>query len=425
MAEKTAAGLVAHARAQLGLPYVYAFWGNALTLDNITWSQRTYRDVWSSSGRFAERNARARGQIGKFKRAYDCAGLIKSYWMQENPTAIAKYVAKYDKSADGLYRCCKVSGKIGALPKDTEGVLVFIYDKARGGMRHVGLCDGKGRVIEAQGFSTGVVERPLSAGSWTHWGLLDWLEYPSTHKPEKPAIGPQASTTQAQRDFIDRVGNLALKYSVPAKILPSLTIAQAILESGWGGSRLNREGNNFFGIKAGSSWKGDRLNCKTFEHIGGKDVPDSADFRAYPSLEASVEDHAKVLGVLERYKAVRGEKDYKKACRAVLAAGYATKPSYADELIQIIEQFGLTVWDAKTAPPTPGEDIKIGDRVRFRQTGIPYLPYLPGAITIPSRLEGQVFTVNGTDIKNGAPCARLAEIVSWCVMANLEKVRDA
>ena len=181
---------MAHARAQLGFPYIYAFWGNKLTVEYIEWSQRKYMSVWNTDGRLAERDKRARGQVGKFPRAYDCAGLIKSYWMQPDANTAAKYIESKDKSAHGLYQCCKTNGKIAALPKGEAGILVFIWDGKNGHMRHVGVYDGKGRVIEAQGFSTGVIERPLSAGSWTHWGRLDWLERQASPSSEKPATAP-------------------------------------------------------------------------------------------------------------------------------------------------------------------------------------------------------------------------------------------
>ena len=148
----TAQGLVAHARAQLGLPYIYAYYGNKLTTDYNAWSQRTYHSVWASNGRLNERAKRAAGQVGKYPRAYDCAGLVKSYWMQETPTTAAKYVAAKDKSAQGLYESCKVRGTVKELPKGEAGILVFIYDAKNRRMRHVGISDGAGRVIEAQGF---------------------------------------------------------------------------------------------------------------------------------------------------------------------------------------------------------------------------------------------------------------------------------
>lgn len=59
--------------------------------------------------------------------------------------------------------------------------------------------------------------------------------------------------TQEQKKFIERVGALAAADMQKSGVLASLTIAQAILESGWGKSGLTVKGNALFGIKAGTS----------------------------------------------------------------------------------------------------------------------------------------------------------------------------
>ncbi|MCL2106490.1 MAG: glucosaminidase domain-containing protein [Oscillospiraceae bacterium] len=160
--------------------------------------------------------------------------------------------------------------------------------------------------------------------------------------------------TAEQKAFIDRVGKAT---NAGGGILPSLIIAQAILESGWGKSELAQKANALFGIKAGTGWHGRRIDKKTSEHIDGEQVEITAAFRAYDSWEESIADHGALLRSA-RYKAVQGERDYKKACRAVHVAGYATGPDYASKLIKLIEQYQLTAWDA------PGEIthvVKQGD----------------------------------------------------------------
>jgi len=181
--------------------------------------------------------------------------------------------------------------------------------------------------------------------------------------PAKPAPAPAkpaaSSITAAQKSFIDRVGKMA--QADGSGVLPSLTVAQAILESGWGTSDLALKANALFGIKAGAAWKGPRMEKKTSEHIDGKQVEVTAAFRAYSSWEESVADHGAHLRGTARYKAVVGERDYKKACRAVHAAGYATAPDYADYLIRLIEQYGLTAWDAPPVPRVITHVVKQGD----------------------------------------------------------------
>jgi len=183
-----------------------------------------------------------------------------------------------------------------------------------------------------------------------------------TPKPEpvpepepKPAPEAKKTITAAQQAFIDFVGKVA---RADRDILPSLAIAQAILESGWGTSDLARKANALFGIKAGTAWKGPRVDIKTHEHVDANRVGVTAAFRAYCSWEESIADHGKLLRA-SRYKAVLGERDYKKACRAVHAAGYATDPGYADYLIRLIERYDLTQWDA--APALREHVIQEGD----------------------------------------------------------------
>ena len=128
-------------------------------------------------------------------------------------------------------------------------------------------------------------------------------------------------------------------------ILPSVTIAQAILESGWGRSTLTVKGNALFGIKAGSGWKGKRLSLKTWEVYDGKrtDIIDA--FRAYDSWEESVADHSAFLGSLARYRNIVGNTDPEKVCRLLQQDGYATAPNYADSLIGLIGQYDLGQYD--------------------------------------------------------------------------------
>lgn len=168
--------------------------------------------------------------------------------------------------------------------------------------------------------------------------------------------------TQEQKAFIERVGALAAADMQKSGVLASLTIAQAILESGWGKSGLTVKANALFGIKAGTSWKGRVYSTKTQECYDGVNFTTvTALFRAYDSWEESVEDHSALLTGAARYKAVVGERDYKTACRAIKAAGYATDPNYTDKLIQIIESYGLTAYDgAGQAGAGGGSNITAG-----------------------------------------------------------------
>lgn len=168
--------------------------------------------------------------------------------------------------------------------------------------------------------------------------------------------------TQEQKAFIERVGNLAAADMQKSGVLASLTIAQAILESEWGKSGPTVKANALFGIKAGTNWKGRVYSTKTQECYDGVNFTTvTALFRAYNSWEESVENHSALLTGATRYKAVVGERDYKTACRAIKAAGYATNPNYADKLIQLIESYSLTAYDgAGQARAGGGSNITAG-----------------------------------------------------------------
>lgn len=145
-------------------------------------------------------------------------------------------------------------------------------------------------------------------------------------------------------DFVNEIKDGAIDAYNKYGVLPSLTLAQAILETGWGKSRI---GNNVFGIKAGSGWEGKTINCKTGEqNPDGSYYSINADFRDYDSVADSIIDHGKLL-TNDRYKPVIAASNYKEACTAVRECGYATSLDYSKNLISLVEKYGLDQWDPK------------------------------------------------------------------------------
>ena len=150
--------------------------------------------------------------------------------------------------------------------------------------------------------------------------------------------------TGSNLDFVNSIKDKAVEAYNEYGVLPSLTIAQAILESGWGKSKI---GNNIFGIKAGSNWTGKTINCQTGEqNPDGSRYTTNADFRDYDSIDDSIVDHAKLLNT-DLYKSVIEAKNYKEACTAVRECGYATSLDYSKNLISLVEMYGLDQWDPK------------------------------------------------------------------------------
>lgn len=126
-------------------------------------------------------------------------------------------------------------------------------------------------------------------------------------------------------------------------ILPSITIAQAAEETGWGKYAI---GNNIFGVKAFSDWKGKKINARTHEFYGGGKTSIDAWFRDYDSIEDCMADRGKVLSH-SRYNAVRSATNYADAAQALYTGGYATNPSYPRNLINIIKSNNLSQYDTK------------------------------------------------------------------------------
>ena len=130
-------------------------------------------------------------------------------------------------------------------------------------------------------------------------------------------------------------------------ILPSVTIAQAILESEWGDKPI---GNNLFGIKKSSDWKGKTIKKKTREQDeNGNYYTIIAEFKDYDSISDGVKDHNELLNK-PWYKPVReacDNNDPYEACRQLYKCGYATSQDYSDELIAIIDEYNLTQYDPK------------------------------------------------------------------------------
>ena len=151
-------------------------------------------------------------------------------------------------------------------------------------------------------------------------------------------------------EYLNRIKSGAIETWNKYQILPSLTGAQAALESGWGTSTLSKPPyNNNFGIKASGDWTGRTVKMPTREWNGSQYITVQADFRAYDNINDSVRDHGAFFTSTEwrrnNYSKVIGERDYIKGARALQSSGYATDPRYANKLIEIIEQYGLNKWD--------------------------------------------------------------------------------
>ncbi|MBY2479046.1 glucosaminidase domain-containing protein [Clostridioides difficile] len=152
--------------------------------------------------------------------------------------------------------------------------------------------------------------------------------------------------------FIKKLEDSAIREYIDYGILPSITIGQAILESGWGNSKLTKQSNNLFGIKADKAWKGKKVEISTSENYNDKIV---ANFRSYNSLQDSVKDHSLFLVNNKRYRkhGLFKAKDYISQAQALENAGYSTAEDkkgnriYAELLIEVIRSYNLQLIDNK------------------------------------------------------------------------------
>lgn len=190
--------------------------------------------------------------------------------------------------------------------------------------------------------------------------------------PSAPVTsGTQASAFKnlSEADVIAKVGPLFTADQKKSGILASVSLAQFILESGYGKSELAQNTNNCFGMKkslsgntwSGSSWDGKSIYTKkTQEEENGQMFTITADFRKYGCVEDSIADHSAYLlgaknGSALRYEGLNGYTDYKKAVQIIKDGGYATSSTYVSNLCSIIERWNLTKYDVTVSTaPTDG-----------------------------------------------------------------------
>ena len=167
--------------------------------------------------------------------------------------------------------------------------------------------------------------------------------------------------------FFEILKPYVIKDMQTSGILASLTAAQAFIESNKGNSGLTQKANNLFGIKG--TYNGDSVKMWTTEYYNGVAQRVLADFRKYPSWQESVSDHSALFNRLDRYKNLRGLRDYRLACQYVKQDGYATSPTYTNTLLNCINKYKLYLWDAEvtgesfgTSKPETYPTLKRGDK---------------------------------------------------------------
>lgn len=152
------------------------------------------------------------------------------------------------------------------------------------------------------------------------------------------AFAQRVTWNKVYSDYFDKWGEVAVQQMVQYRIPASITLAQGVLESGAGRSELARKANNHFGIKC-NGWTG-RKSYHDDDERGEC-------FRAYDNAYQSYVDHSVFLTISQRYRRLFDLKrtDYKGWAHGLKACGYATSPTYAMRLIEIIETYKLHRYD--------------------------------------------------------------------------------
>lgn len=154
--------------------------------------------------------------------------------------------------------------------------------------------------------------------------------------------------TTEQQNFINSIYEALCKYAPSYDIkCYSAIIGQAILESGWGNSKLASSYHNYFGLKCGSKWNGKNVNMKTFEEYNpGTLTPIADNFRVFDDLESGVKGYLDFINT-SRYSNLKNVTSPQEYLQNIKNDGYATSSTYVDNVMNIVTTYNLTSYDNK------------------------------------------------------------------------------
>lgn len=254
-----------------------------------------------------------------------------------------------------------------------------------------------------------------------------------TENPSTPSSGLQATSLKnmSEAEIVAKMGPLFTQDQKKTGVLASVSMAQFILESGYGKSELAQNANNCFGMKtslsgntwSGSTWDGSKYVKETKEYSGGQYITVTADFRKYPCIEDSIEDHSAYLlgamnGSKKRYEGLKGMTDYRKAIQLIKDGGYATSPTYVDNLCAVVEKWNLTQYDIPSdstqEPEAPSKYPAVPFLVKVIVDDLNYrsAPSMSGAV------KGQTKKGTFTIVEVSGNWGKLKSGVGWIYLAN-------
>lgn len=189
----------------------------------------------------------------------------------------------------------------------------------------------------------------IGAGRYVADAFVRWTR----QRPWLPWCGQEPATvpTGTSRAFIARSAGPAQAGQRAYRVPTSVTMAQAILESGWGRRGLTRNDHNYFGMKCSGGPGAVALGCRdyaTSDCSATRCWSGHGRFRAYRNLTDSYVDHGRQLSKLPRYaNAMKHAADPDRFAREIHKAGYPTRAGYSDRLIKLMKQYDLYQYDLR------------------------------------------------------------------------------
>jgi len=256
---------------------------------------------------------------------------------------------------------------------------------------------------------------------------------------EKKASGTSTQASElkdlSNAEVVRKVGPLFTADQKKSGVLASVSLAQFILESGYGKSELALKANNCFGMKksiSGNSWPGSVWDGKSVYTKSTKEQRSwgtetvSAEFRRYPCIEDSIADHSAYLtgarkGSALRYEGLKGCTDYRKAAQIIKNGGYATSTTYVDKLCAIIEEWHLTQYDSGSMPAEEKQETEPVSK-------LPYLVRVSKRIDIKKSAAATSATVRKcpvgiyTIVEERGGYGRLKSGAGWVKLSEIKKI---
>ena len=195
------------------------------------------------------------------------------------------------------------------------------------------------------------------------------------------SVFSQAKRYKIYDDYIDQYKDIAINHMKKYKIPASITLAQGLIESGAGKSKLAQQSNNHFGIKCHKDWTGGKV-------YHDDDLKQEC-FRKYKKVEDSYDDHALFIAGKQRYASLftLDITDYRGWARGLQKAGYATDKAYANKLIKVIEDYELYDYDSNNT-----KKVKIKEKDKVKEVVVEQL-YVPTYKHTPYKTHNLIYVI--------------------------------